>query len=230
MPVSEYLLTVLATGLAGFDPAPMLIMAAALGAGVRRRHVVGATAALLAGTAGWGAALTMLAGPRLLSVPWHRVLRYGAVAAWLELALGVALAGYVLLRVIRRIRRGGGSREAAEKPRAAWGLYLTAMAFVAIVIFDVPFDLHVAAAATQGPLLAGLGWVAWAVISQVPVTVLALLALSGRQRGVARRMTAWWRTVSPYAWLAVTAAVGIAALFLLADAGRMLLLGRFLVG
>lgn len=228
MPVTEYLLTVLATALGGFDPAPMLIMAAALGAGVRRRHVVGATVALLAGTAGWGAALTMLAGPRLLSVPWHRVLRYGAVAAWLELALGAALAGYVLFRVIRRIRRGSG--EEAEKPRAAWGLYLTAVAFVAIVIFDVPFDLHVAAAATQGPLLAGLGWVAWAVISQLPVTVLALLTLSGRQHGVARRMTAWWRAVSPYAWLAVTAALGLAASFLLADAGRMLLLGRFLIG
>lgn len=229
MPVTEYLLTVLATALGGFDPAPMLIMAAALGAGVRRRHVVGATAALLAGTAGWGAVLTMLAGPRLLSVPWHRVLRYGVLAAWLELALGAVLAGYVVFRVVRRLRRGGTAQD-EEKPRAAWGLYLTAVVFVAIVIFDVPFDLHVAAAATQGPVLAGLGWVAWAVISQAPVTVLALLTLSGRQRGIARRMTAWWRTVSPYAWLAVTAALGLAALFLLADAGRMLLLGRFLVG
>lgn len=230
MPVTEYLLTVLVTALGGFDPAPMLIMAAALGAGVRRRHVVGATAALLAGTAGWGAVLTMLAGPRLLSVPWHRALRYGTVAAWLELALGAALAGYVLFRVVRRIRRGDGGAADREKPRAAWGLYLTAAVFVAIVIFDVPFDIHVAAAATQGPLLAGIGWVAWAVISQLPVAFLALLTLSGHQRGVARRMTAWWRSVSPYAWLAVTAALGLAALFLFADAGRMLLLGRFLIG
>ena len=42
---------VLATAVGGFDPAPMIIMAAALGAGLRHRHIMGASALLLAGTA-----------------------------------------------------------------------------------------------------------------------------------------------------------------------------------
>lgn len=230
MPFGEYALTVLATGLGGFDPAPLLIMAAALGAGVRRRHVLGATAVLLAGTAGWGAVLTIFAGPHLLAVPWHRLLRHGTVTAWLELALGLLLVGYVVVRVLHRIRHGGGSTEGAQKLRGPWGLYLTAAVFVAIVIFDVPFDLHVAAAATQAPVVAGLGWVAWAVISQFPVTTLGLLILTGHQHGVADRMTILWGSVRPYAWWVVTTALGLAALFLLADAGRLLLLRRALVG
>ena len=47
MNAGEYAGTVFVTALGGFDPAPMIIMAAALGAGVRRRHIMGASALLL---------------------------------------------------------------------------------------------------------------------------------------------------------------------------------------
>ena len=70
MNTQEYALSVLLTALGGFDPAPMLILAAALGAGIRKRHIMGSAAVLLGGTAAWGMTLTLLVGPGLQRVNW----------------------------------------------------------------------------------------------------------------------------------------------------------------
>ena len=230
MNATEYALVVVATAAGGFDPAPVIIMAAALGAGVRRRHVVGSAALLLGGTAALGLVLTLLAGPVLQSVDWWALLRHGAVAARVELVVGLALAVFAVVRAVTR-RGGRDSDPADERPaRTAWALYVTALVFVGVVVFDPPFDLHVAAAGGQPFPLVVLGWIAWALISQLPLTVLLLLTVLGRQERFSTVMQRAWTRISPWAGGAVTVLLGLAALFLLLDAGRFLLVGRFLVG
>ncbi|RLY93936.1 hypothetical protein EAE32_01445 [Kocuria tytonicola] len=229
MNVAEYAATVLATAAGGFDPAPMVIMAAALGAGLRRRHVVGASALLLGGTVLLGLGLTLLVGPVLQSVDWWGLVRHGAVAAWVELALGVAIGVFAAMRAVSR-RRGTAPEEEKPPARNAWALYVTALVFVGIVVFDPPFDIHVAVAAAQPLPVMVLGWVAWALISQIALTLLLLLTVLGRQERFSAVMQRAWARISPWVGVAVTVLLGLAALFLVLDAGRFLLLGHFLVG
>ncbi|RLZ02716.1 hypothetical protein CWC38_09660 [Kocuria tytonicola] len=229
MNVAEYAATVLATAAGGFDPAPMVIMAAALGAGLRRRHVVGASALLLGGTVLLGLGLTLLVGPVLQSVDWWGLVRHGAVAAWVELALGVAIGVFAAVRAVSR-RRGTAPEEEKPPARNAWALYVTALVFVGIVVFDPPFDIHVAVAAAQPLPVMVLGWVAWALISQIALTLLLLLTVLGRQERFSAVMQRAWARISPWVGVAVTVLLGLAALFLVLDAGRFLLLGHFLVG
>lgn len=225
----EYTLTVLSTALAGFDPAPMVIMAAALGAGIRRRHIVGASTLLLGGTAAWGLALTLLLGPRLQEVDWWHLVRQGSIAAWIEFALALGIGGYAAWRAVAR-RRRRGVPEPEEKPATSpWGLYVTTLVFVGIVIFDLPFDIHVAVAAAQ-PLPWGVaGWIVWALVSQLPLTLLAVLTAFGRQERFSKVMRRAWDTISPWVNLGLTWLLALVALFLLVDSGAFLLTGQFLV-
>lgn len=229
MNTAEYAATVLATAAGGFDPAPMVIMAAALGAGVRRRHIVGSSVLLLGGTVLLGLGLTLLVGPVLQSVDWWGLVRHGAVAAWVELALGTALAVFAVVRAVSR-RRGTAPEQEKPPARNAWALYVTALVFVGIVVFDPPFDIHVAVAAAQPLPVMVLGWVAWALISQIALTLLLLLTALGRQERFSAVMQRAWARISPWVGVAVTVLLALAALFLVLDAGRFLLLGHFLVG
>ena len=226
----EYAGVVLSTAAGGFDPAPVLIMAAALAAGVDRRHVLGASALLLAGTGLWGAALTVVLGPRVEGVDWWGLIRHGLVAAQVELGTALALGGYTLWRVHARRRSPG--HPSTEEPRTTrpWALYATAVAFVGIVVLDVPFDVHVAAASTQ-PLVAWLGgWAVWALLSQLPLTLLVLLTLVGRQQRFSVAVRRAWALVSPRVDLVVTWFLGGTSLLMLLDAGSFLARGSFLVG
>ncbi len=98
MNTQEYALSVLLTALGGFDPAPMLIFAAALGAGIRKRHIMGSAGVLLGGTAAWGMTLTLLVGPGLQRVNWGELLRHGSISAGIELVLALAIGGYAVWR------------------------------------------------------------------------------------------------------------------------------------
>ncbi|MDO4919131.1 hypothetical protein [Kocuria sp.] len=230
MNLTEYFGTVLATAAAGFDPAPMVIMAAALGTGIRRRHTVGASLLLLGGTAAWGVALTLLVGPGLQGVDWWGLVRHGAVAAWIETGLAVVVGGYAIWRVVAR--RRARENPAPEKPGATnpWALYATALVFIGIVVFDLPFDVHVAVAAAQPSAVVVAGWVIWALVSQLPLTLLVLLTLLGRQERFSRLMQRAWKRVSPWVNSLVTLLLGAASLLMLLDAGRFLLAGHFLIG
>ena len=145
----------------------------------------------------------------------------GAVAAWVELALGVAVEVFA---VVSAVSRRGGTAPEEEKPpaRNAWALYVTALVFVGIVVFDPPFDIHVAVAATQPLPVMVLGWVAWALISQIALTLLLLLTALGRQERFSAVMQRAWARISPWVGVAVTVLLALAALFLVLDAGRFL--------
>lgn len=229
MNTQEYALSVLLTALGGFDPAPMLILAAALGAGIRKRHIMGSAGVLLGGTAAWGMTLTLLVGPGLKRVNWWELIRHGSISAWIELVLALAIGGYAVWRVVAA-RRSRGRDTPEEKPATSpWALYVTAVVFVGIVIFDLPFDVHVATAASQPPSHGVAGWIAWSLISQFPLTLLMLLTILGKQQRFSRVMRRAWAAVSPWVNRLVTAVLGLAALLMLLDAGEFLLVGHFLV-
>lgn len=224
MTALQYLWTVFLTALGGFDPAPALIAAAALAAGIRRRHVLIFAALLLGGTALWGLVLSLTGGARLGRVDWHALARDGAVAAWVELALGLVAGGWALYRLLRRPRP-----ESAREVRSPWGLYATAAGFVAIVVFDLPFDVMVVASAAQPLFLTVPGWAAWAALSQAPLTILCAAAALGRHTAAAARMQSLWARLAPVAGTVATACLTAAALVLVADAAQFLARGRFLV-
>ncbi|WHF21432.1 hypothetical protein QJS66_14540 [Kocuria rhizophila] len=106
---------VLATALAGFDPAPMVIMAAALGAGVRRRHIMGAPPSCWEGpprgrgphaSRGPSPAERGLVGPG----------RHGGTAAWVEVGLAVVVGVTRCGGPLRRRARGEPTRRSPPEP------------------------------------------------------------------------------------------------------------------
>lgn len=219
----SFLGTVVVTGLGGFDPAPALIGAAALGARTPRRHVLGFAGLLVGGTALLGMVLTALLGSQLAGVDWHKLLRGGATAAWIELAVGVGLLGYGAYRL-----RGAAAPE-KERRRSPAGLYLTALGFVGIVVFDVPFEILNAAAGAQPVWQVIAGWVLWAVISQFPLVALALSVVVGRHGWLVRVMTGLRERYGAAAHLMLGVVLVLVGLFLAADAVRFLALGRFVI-
>ena len=224
MSTTGYFATVALTALGGFDPTPLLIIAAALGAGVPRRHVVGFVVVLVGGTAAWGVVLTVIGGQRLARVDWHDLVRGGSTAAWLETVLGVVLAGYALWRVWRKPR--------PKRPRRAVsvaGLYATAAGYVAIVIFDLSFDVLVRASASQPLLVAIPGWITWAVLTQLPATLLGIAAAWNHHQVLAGRLSRVWSRLAPAAGTLVSACLLLAGLVLIADAAEFLAQGRFLL-
>ena len=215
-----------ATGLGGFDPGPALIGAAALGSGVSPRQVLGFGAALISGTAVCGIVLTAVVGSRLSRVDWHALLRDGATAAWIELAVGVGLLVYAAIRLVRRHH---GTRTSTRHLPNATGLYLTALGFIGIVVFDVPFEIFVATAGDQPPWLVGTGWMLWALISQLPLALLLAAIMAKRHTPMVRIVTAAQERLAPLAHLLLGTALGLVGLFLVVDAVRFLALGRFLI-
>jgi hypothetical protein len=215
-----------ATGLGGFDPGPALIGAAALGSGIPHRHVLGFGAVLISGTAISGIVVTALVGSRLSQVDWHALLRDGATAAWIELAVGVGLLVYATHRLVRRHH---GARTSTRRPPNVTGLYLTALGFVAIVVFDVPFEIFVATAGDQPQWLVGAGWILWALISQLPLALLLVAIMAKRHTAMVRIVTAAQKRLGPLAHLLFGAALGLVGLFLTVDAVRFLAIGRFLI-
>ena len=100
--------------------------------------------------------------------------------------------------------------------------------FVGIVVLDIPFDVHVAVAASQPLPRMVLGWVVWALLSQIALTALVLLTLLGRQERFSAVMRRAWAAVAPRISVVVTALLGLASLLMLLDAGLFLWAGQFL--
>lgn len=180
----DFLTTAAATGLAGFDPAPMLIAAAALTGGVRRRHLFGFAAVLLGGTvlAGWTLSRTL--GHAFGHLDWNRLLLGHRVSGVIELVAGLALAGYATYR-IRAALRGRPATAEPERARGVAGLYAVAATFAVIVIGDPAFPLFVGLSGDQPPRSGLLGWVIWALVSQFPLIVLLVAAAFGAAHRVA---------------------------------------------
>ena len=109
--------------------------------------------------------------------------------------------------------------------RGAW----VGLGFVAIVIGDPAFVVQVVAASHAAPPAAAGGWVLWALISQLPLTLLGPVLLLGRSARLARRVDPWVRRLRAAAAPVVTVALAGAGLLMVLDAGTELAVGSFLI-
>lgn len=175
-------------GILGFDPGPMLISIAALSLGARRRDILIFAAALVGGTAVWGSALSVVAGPAVRRVHWL-ILAESPVGLTLAAVAAVALVAWGVVSLLRRGRSGGPGRtgdllrrDTRTASRMAAGLVplmLVALVFVAVVISDPPFPAAVVLSAHQPVAVVVLGFLLWAVVSQSPLVVLAVALAAG---------------------------------------------------
>src|ERR671913_2125684 len=82
------LLTALALGLAGLDPAGALVVAGALASGARERNVVLFGLVVLVGTMVLGATLSLSVGPRIAEIDWSVLAPGDRTVAFVETLLG----------------------------------------------------------------------------------------------------------------------------------------------
>jgi hypothetical protein len=225
--VLELALTALGLGLAGIDPAGLLIALGALAAGVRERVVVGFAAAVVLGTAVLGTALSLTLGQELQDVDWGALLPPDRLGAVLEVFIAVGLLAWAVVRVRRPEARPARPRRASRSGTALLG---AGALFAASAPLDPTFvGLVVVAGRAEEPAAVAAAHLLWILVSQVPLVALAVAVLL-RRHG---RAVAWLQRVTPrmrplLARLA-TAGLVVAGLVLAVDAGWWFVTGRFLL-
>ncbi|MDO5645428.1 MAG: hypothetical protein Q4G21_07045 [Dermabacter sp.] len=238
--MSAFFASTVAAGLAGFDPASLLIGLGALASGRSRRAVLTFTALIVGGTAVWGVLLSSLLGPQIQALHHRHLASSGALAGGIELGLGVVVLGWGLWRLLRRNGRRGkdsgadSARDAQASPAAGGaasrsshsaGLALIALGFVAVVVGDPAFDVQVVESARVSLAASIAGWMLWSVLSQLPLVILACAVAIGRYRRLATWMDATWRRLSPIVHRLGTVLILAAGILLVADGLRRLLVG-----
>ncbi len=103
----ELLVAALALGLAGIDPAGLLIALGALAAGARERTVLAFTTVVLVGTALLGTALSLTLGRQLQEFAWTSLLPPDWLGAVIEVVIAVALLAWAVVRLRRPDARPG---------------------------------------------------------------------------------------------------------------------------
>ncbi len=85
--MGKLLLTAFALGLASLDVAGTLLATGAMGSGARNRVLVVFGCVSILGTLAFGAALSLVVGPRIAGIPWEALLpmtrrRIGSRPTW----------------------------------------------------------------------------------------------------------------------------------------------------
>ena len=186
-------------GLAGFDPAPLVIVGAARAAGGKRSHVVIFSSVLLIGTAALGTGLTFLAGPAIRHLNLMRI-----ADSWeghlASVIFGVFFLVWGVLKLSRLIRgedpdkledaevekKAHEIEEGTGKQKGLWGLIGVAVIFLGIVLLDPPFPAAIVFSATghHNIVLVSLGFLLWAIVSQFPLVILTVATFFGADEKV----------------------------------------------
>lgn len=223
----ELLIATIGLGIAGIDPVGALIAIGALSNGARERNVVIYGFIMIIVTVVLGVVLSLVFGPRIAEIDWS-FLNSGD-RFW---AIGETIAGAVLLAWgIRRVLHPA-TDQPAPKSR---GISLYTLSGVGVLygltsVLDPTFVSLVVVAGRDGaPLNVGLAHLLWILISQLPMVIVIVAILAGKHQTVIGRFQSWWGKYRPVVSSIGTAALLLAALFLLADAGWWLATGEFLV-
>lgn len=223
----ELVLTAVALGLAGIDPAGLVIALGALAAGVRERAVIGFALIVVVGTALLGTALTLTVGHQLQDVDWASLLPPDRLGAAVELGVAAALLVWAVIRVRRP---GARPPRPARTSRTGATLLWAGAAFALSAPLDPTFvGLVVLAGREQPPVAVASAHLVWILVSQLPLVALMGAVLLRRH---ARAVT-WLQDLLPRARPVLgrvgTVTVGLAGAVLTVDAVWWFASGRFLL-
>ncbi len=223
----ELPLAAAALGVAGIDPAGMVLAIGALVAGARERGVVGFAAVVVLGTALLGTVLSVTVGQELRDVDWASFLPPDGPAAVIELVIAAALLAWAAVRLRRPDTRPPRPH---DRGRSGRGLLAVGLLFALSAPLDPTFVGLVVLAGRDGSTTAVAGaHLVWILVSQAPLVALTVAMLAGRHAGV----VAWARRVLPRVRPLLarlgTAALALTGAVLALDAGWWVVTGRFLL-
>ncbi len=222
------LLTALALGLAGLDPAGALVVAGALAAGARESHVVLFGLVVLVGTVVLGTTLSLTVGPRVAEIDWSVFAPGDRTVAFVEALLGVGLVCWGLVRARRPTAH-------APKPRSAAGtgpiaLVGAGILFALSAVFDPTFVALTVIAGRDGAFWsAAVAHSVWVLVSQGPLVLVLGAMAGGKHKGVVIWFRSLWSRLRPAIGRLVTGAVLLVGAFFLLDAGWWFVTGELLV-
>jgi hypothetical protein len=225
--VLELVLTSLALGLAGVDPAGLVIALSALAAGARERAVIGFALIVIVGTALLGTALTLTVGQQLQEFDWSSLLPPDWLAAAVELGLA---AGLLVWAIIRLRRSDARPPRPALKSRSGAALLWAGVMFALSAPLDPTFVGLVVLAGREEPAAAvASAQLIWIIVSQLPLVALIFAILLRRHA----RAVAWLQNLMPRARPVLgkvgTGALALVGLVLAVDAVWWFVAGRFLL-
>ena len=227
--MAELFVTALALGLAGIDPAGLLLALGSLAAGARERTVLIFTAIVVAGTALLGTVLTVTLGRQLREFDWTSLFPPDWLGATIEGLLAAALLTWAAVRV--RLRRPEARPpRPAKRGRTGTALVWGGVLFAVSAPLDPTFvGLVVLAGRGQSVLATGLAHVTWIVVSQLPLVALGVAIIFRRHD----RAVAWLRDLMPRVRPVLarlgTATLAFVGLVMATDAVWWLVTGRFLL-
>lgn len=214
-------------GILGLDPAGALVAAVALAAGARDRDVVVFGAVVLIGTVLFGVAVTVTVGARLARFDWTSLLPEAGPRAWLETGVALLLAAWATARVVRGTRR----TEPRTVGLGSLGMVATAVLFIGTAATDPSFAALVVLAGREGSLpAAAVANLTWTVVSQAPLFLMILAVLRGGHRRILVTLRGLWDRWAPRLRVVTTAALGLAALLVLADVVSWIARSEYLLG
>lgn len=223
----ELFVAALALGLAGIDPAGLVLALASLAAGARERTVVAFAAIVVGGTALLGTVLTLTVGQRLQDFDWTSLLPPDWLGATIEAAVAVGLLAWVVVRVRRPEAR---PPRPVRRARTGTALLGGGVLFAASAPLDPTFvGLVVLAGRSESVPATGLAHATWIVVSQLPLVALVVAVALRRHH----RPVAWLRERLPRLRPALarlgTATLALAGLVMGIDALWWLVTGGFLL-
>jgi hypothetical protein len=219
--------TALTLGLAGIDPAGLLLASGSLAAGARERTVLLFTAIVILGTALLGTILTLALGQQLQAFDWTSLLP----PDWLGAMIEALLAGALLTWAVVRVRRPDARPpKPAKRGRTGTALMAGGVLFAASAPLDPTFvSLVVLAGRSESVPAIGFAHVTWILVSQLPLVALAAAILLRRHD----RAVTWLRDLMPRARPVLarlgTATLALAGLVMAVDAAWWLVTGHFLL-
>ena len=230
--MGKLLLTAFALGLASLDVAGTLLATGAMGSGARNRVLVVFGCVSILGTLAFGAALSLIVGPRLAGIPWDALLprdpTEDRIAAYLEVAIGAGLLAWGMVRAWK-------PTASPPKPSAPRGLGIIPMTgagvlFAVAGILDPTFVslVVIAGRAEQFWSVVAAHWT-YAFVSHTPLILLLVFALTIDHGRVVRWFQGSWARIRPLAFRLVTGVVLLVGALFLLDAAWWHFTGDFLV-
>jgi cytochrome c biogenesis protein CcdA len=230
--VSKLLLTAFALGLASLDVTGTLLATGAMGSGARNRVLVVFGCVSILGTLAFGAALSLIVGPRIAGIDWEALLprdpTEDRIAAYLEVVIGAGLLAWGMVRVWR-------PTTGPPKPSAPRGLGIISMTGVGVLfalsgILSPPFVslVVIAGRAEHFWSVMAAHWT-YALVSHTPLILLLVFALTSNHERVVRWFQGSWARIRPLAFRLVTGVVLIVGALFLLDAAWWHFTGDFLV-